>query len=122
VPPARAHLVLYHGLLAPHAKWRAAVIPRMDPTAPVENEAPLQDEDAVSRPRRLSWAALLRRVLGLDVLLCDRCGGPRKVVAFVTDPIELARICDSLGVPSQPPPLAPARSPPQEELDFQDVP
>jgi hypothetical protein len=33
-----------------------------------------------------SWAQLMRRVIGIDVLLCDRCGGRRKVLTFLTDP------------------------------------
>jgi hypothetical protein len=118
VPPPRAHLVLYHGILAPHASWRAAVIPAGGTPAPVGNEGMSQEEEGGARSRRLSWAALLKRVFGFNVLVCDRCGGPRKVVAFVTDPIELARICVSLGVPSKPPRPAPARSPPQRELAF----
>jgi hypothetical protein len=121
VPPPRAHLVLYHGILAPHANWRAAVIPTRDAPAPSENEALPENEEHGSRARRLSWAAPLKRVFGIDVLVCDRCGGPRKVVAFVTDPIELARICESHGVPSKPPRPAPARSPPQGELAFLDA-
>ena len=48
------------------------------------------------------------------------CGRRREIIAFVTDPIELAPICNSLGVASKPPPLTPARSPPQEELGFPD--
>ena len=34
------------------------------------------------RDRYLPWADLLRRVYGVDVLLC-RCGGTRVVTAFV---------------------------------------
>jgi len=42
------------------------------------------DRPAVSRPRRLPWAELLRRVFAQDVLQ-DACGGRCTVVAFVTD-------------------------------------
>jgi hypothetical protein len=32
-----------------------------------------------SRGRRLPWADLPRRVLGIDVLVCPQCAGPRRV-------------------------------------------
>ena len=33
IPRPRVNLVLYHGLLAPHAAWRAEVVPRGVPGA-----------------------------------------------------------------------------------------
>ena len=122
VPPPRAHLVLYHGVLSSHATWRAEAVPRAERPSQEPQVEAAGEEDRVSRPRRLSWAALLRRVFGLDVLVCARCGSRRKVVAFVTDPAELARICESIGVPAKPPPVSPARSPPQRELHFPELP
>ena len=68
------------------------------------------------RARRLRWAALLQRVFGIDVLHCDRCGGRREIVAFIVRPAELKRVCAHLGYPTEPPPIAPARAPPQTEL------
>ena len=49
---------------------------------------------------------------GLDVLLCDRCGGRRKVLTFLTDPDVIGRILLHLGEPVELPEVAPARSPP----------
>ena len=34
-------------------------------------------------PGTWTWAALLRRVLALDVLACPRCGGRLRVIATV---------------------------------------
>ena len=59
-----------------------------------------------------SWAQLMRRVFGIDVLLCDRCGGRRKVLTFLTDPHVIGRILLHLGEPVELPEVAPARSPP----------
>ena len=78
------------------------------------------------RPRRLSSAkqhpqggpALMCRIFGLDVLRCPKCDGRMKLVAFIFDPRELRRICHCLGLPCQPPVSAPARSPPQGNLDW----
>ena len=37
-------------------------------------------------PRRWPWARLLQRVFGFEVLVCDRCGGRRRVLGAVTEP------------------------------------
>jgi len=142
VPPARAHLVLYHGVLAAHANWRREIIPLPESDLATAQDGLAQDPGSVPissslpapeigpRPRRLPWAALLKRVFGLDVLTCPlrgllrgpRCGGRRKIVAFVTDPSELVRICKHLGLPTEAPPIHPARAPPQQELGFAEAP
>ena len=41
-----------------------------------------------------------------------------RVVAFLTDPPTVATILRHVGLPPHPPPLAPARAPPQAELAF----
>ena len=66
--------------------------------------------------RRLDWAALLERVFAIDVLRCTACGGPRQVIAFLSEPSVVTRILRHLNLPAVPPPLAPARAPPQAQL------
>jgi hypothetical protein len=39
------------------------------------------------------------------------------VIAFITDPPVVQRILAHLDLPTTPPPIAPARGPPQTELD-----
>jgi hypothetical protein len=80
-PRPAVNLVVYHGVLAPRARWRAPVVrygrPDPDVTAPA----------ADSRPRGAwTWAALMHRVFALDVLACPRCGGRLQVMAIVQDP------------------------------------
>jgi hypothetical protein len=101
-----------------------------DPLDSKENTTPsLKDERAplghtlssqttTSRPRRktLPWADLLRRVFALDVLVCPKCLGPMTVIAYLTDPNVLCKILTHLGLPTEPPPLSPARF--QGQLDF----
>jgi hypothetical protein len=41
-----------------------------------------------------------------------------RILAFLTDPLEVRAILRHLGLPDRPPPLAPARGPPQREIDF----
>jgi hypothetical protein len=50
---------------------------------------------------------LLQRTFGLDVLQCPKCGGRMKLVAAIRDPVEIARLCENLGEPTEPPPVQP---------------
>jgi len=82
---------------------------------PVARPAPSASLAAVPPARRIPWADLLRRVFAIDVLRCDRCGGRRQVIAFITDPEVVVKILDHLGLPSRPPPVAQARPPPMDD-------
>ena len=55
-------------------------------------------------------------------LLCPACGGEMKVLAFLTDPPTVEAILLHLDLPHRPPPVAPARGPPQAELSFDQTP
>jgi hypothetical protein len=72
------------------------------------------------RQRRLHWAALLRRVFAIDVLRCARCQGWMTVLAAINDPGVAQKILRHLGLPTDGPRCAPARAPPDLELDFDD--
>jgi hypothetical protein len=131
VPPPRVHMTRYHGLFASHAKARAALTgapprPARRPAAPTPPSAssPVTSlpelPDRPRRPRRLPWAELLRRVFKVDVLVCPRCQGPRRVIAFLTDPSVTAAILRHLHFPTAPPPPTPARSPPDAYLGIDD--
>jgi SnoaL-like polyketide cyclase len=59
-------------------------------------------------PRRWPWARLLQRVFGFDVLVCDRCGGRRRILGAVTEPHAVRRLLAALGLAPEPPPGRPA--------------
>ena len=101
VPPPRRPLLAYHGVLAPHAEWRAAVVP----AAP--SDAQPGGPEATRSPGRLPWATLLRRVFAIDVLVCPRCAGPRRILGAVTEPHAVQRLLGVLGLAAQPPPRLP---------------
>ena len=67
---------------------------------------------------RLPWAELLKRVFAIDALTCPRCGGPRKLIALLTDGLVVRRILEHLRLPTEPLPLAPARAPPDPAFDW----
>jgi hypothetical protein len=79
---------------------------------------PSPDQQLEVRDRYLDWASLLKRVHGEDVLVCPNCGHrPLRIIAAIDDPPLVEKILVHLGLPSERPPIAPARSPPQLELD-----
>jgi len=59
VPRPRLHLIRLHGVLAPNAKLRSQVVPKVEP-APAHT---CEHAQAHSAQVRMSWARLLKRVL-----------------------------------------------------------
>jgi len=122
-----AHTTRYHGLFANRSRLRRFLPPppprqdgpELEDTAPL---APPATEATATVPapqpaprRRLPWAQLLRRLLHVDALACPRCSTPSQrvpmiVLALLTDPDAVAKILRHLGLPTAPPPLAPASS------------
>ena len=106
VPRPRLHLIRFHGVLAPHAKLRAAIVP-----PPSENASgqPADHAHAQPSPARMSWARLLKRVFDIDIEHCPECGGSLKIIAAIEDPPVMVRILAHLGLPTRAPPRSPAR-------------
>jgi hypothetical protein len=113
VPPPRAHLVTYHGVLAPASSLRAAIVPA-GPARRGRCRRPAESPPSPARPAgRHPWADLLRRVFGLEVLRCPTCGGRRRILAAITQGPVIRAILSSLGLPTEAPVVASARSPPE---------
>ena len=104
VPRPRLHLIRFHGVLAPHAKLRAAIVP-----VPAQTANAADCEHAHGAPARMSWARLLKRVFDIDIEHCPRCGGKLKIIAAIEEPAVIERILTHLGLSAQPPPRVPAR-------------
>ncbi len=51
----------------------------------------------------------------VDVLRCTGCGGRRRLVAEVTDPVAARRILEHLGLDPLVPRLEPVRGPPTDD-------
>ncbi|HET8576046.1 MAG TPA: transposase [Methylomirabilota bacterium] len=108
-PRPEAHLLLYHGVLAPHAGWRRQVVGFGRPLRPPE-EGPAGRSGATARPRESrdwAWAALMRHAFGLDVLACPRCGGRLRFIATLHDPAVVAKILAHLDRPHSAEPHGP---------------
>jgi hypothetical protein len=81
-----------------------------------DEKSPSRTEPAVAAelPRfsfgRIDWAALLKRVYDVNALACP-CGGRLHFIALILRREVAQSILESLGMPSEPPPIARARSP-----------
>ena len=94
VPPPRMHLTRFHGVFAPHSKLRAAVTPAhrgvgapKPPIRPGDAEQP-----AAPRHVAMNWARRLKRVFGVEIEACARCGGRLKIIARIEEPQVIAKM------------------------------
>jgi len=98
IPPPAVNLVLYHGVLAPHARWRSHVVHYGRPAPDVHARGREVAPRAAGTPGAWTWAALMRRVFDLNALACPRCGGRRRLIATVEDPTVVGTILAHLGL------------------------
>ncbi len=103
IPPPKKNLTRYHGVFAPAHPLRGAIVPDAIRTQPAVCDAstrqPHTPQSKTSKPSsRFSWAQLLRRVFAVDVLQCDQCSAPMRIIAFIQDSQTAHQILDHLGL------------------------
>jgi hypothetical protein len=113
VPRPRVNLILYHGVLAPRAAWRRDIVPAAPVVAVQEAKGATPAADARRAPNS-TWAELMRRGFGFDVLACPRCRGRLRLVALIQAKPVVERILRHLGLPEAMPVARPSRAPPHE--------
>ena len=120
-PRPRINLIIYHGVLAPNARVRAAVVTfgahagvtpaaaagggsaPPEPTArDIARGTGIPAERATAQPdaarRGWTWAQLMRRAFDLDVQACPNCDGRLRLIATIVDPQTIRALLLSLGV------------------------
>jgi hypothetical protein len=89
-------------------KGAPGVIPQGNALPPTPEPAP--------PPKRSQahylWAVLIARIYEVFPLLCPKCGGQMRLIAFITEGAQIRKILDHIGVDSEPPHISPARGPP----------
>jgi len=63
-------------------------------------------------PAHSLWAVLIARIYEVFPLLCPKCGGQMRLIAFITEGVQIRKILDHIGVDSEPAHISPARGPP----------
>jgi hypothetical protein len=78
VPPPCMHLKRFHGVFAPRSKLRAAVTPAHRGMGSPGQGADQADSDqpATRRDVAMTWARRLKRIFGIEIEHCTRCGAP----------------------------------------------
>ncbi len=117
VPSPRVHLTRYHGVFAANAALRAAITPAGRGTAVKPRAAAVQAP--TSQDTRMNWARRLKRVFGIEIEQCARCGGRLKVIASIEAPELIERILAhrrERGEEDVPRSSLGARAPPQASL------
>lgn len=127
IPPTYANLTRFHDVFAPTSRLRDKVVPpppsTMDGAAPpaepqVSKTSAASPSSAspkstsVPSTYRLDWAALLKRVFGVDVLKCPRCQGKMRLIACIEEPDVAKKILEHLGLRAEPLPTLQAQAPP----------
>jgi hypothetical protein len=116
-PRPETNLLICHGVLASRARWRGRVVvygrPVLEPTAltaPLGGD-PVGTGEKTASPRAWSWAALMHRSFGIDVLACAHCGGRLRLIATLHDPAVIRKILAHLALAHSGP--SPGPGPPE---------
>jgi len=91
-------LTRYHGVFAPHSQYRSALTPAQRGRGALRPPASDADPAKLSTPRHvaMSWARRLKRVFGVEIEGCVRCGGELKIIASIEEPQLIAKILSHL--------------------------
>jgi len=76
-------------------------------------DAAASKEPMKERPSGVDWAQVLSRTFDFDVFVCVRCGGQRRLLAYVKQAGAVRAILEHLGLPTSGASLSPAPAPPQ---------
>lgn len=69
--------------------------------------ASIKSYDEYTLYRSVNVCVISIGLFGFDVLVCDRCGGPRRILGAVTEPHAVRRVLAALGLAPEPPPGIP---------------
>ena len=93
IPQPRVHLTRFHGVFAPHFKYRVLITPK-----PISSEKPPYVEKKEDRKSySMRWAQRLKRVFGIDIQTCSRCGGKVRLISAIEEVQVIQRILTHLG-------------------------
>ena len=119
VPPKGKHLTRYYGLYSSRSRWKweekeflEKIFPRGFREGLEEKEKSkdnneskeLAAERVALKKRNSAWRRLICRVYEVDPMICPKCGSEMRVMAIITDPLEVKKILNHLLKIGRPPP------------------
>ena len=78
----------------------------------------MEKEKENKKSYSMSWAKRLKRVFGIDIQTCSKCGGKVRVISAIEEAHVIQRILTHLGEDYRIPKLYPPRGPPETDEDF----
>jgi hypothetical protein len=69
-----------------------------------EEDAEVQIKDVKGGVKRSAWARLIKKVYGINPLICEKCGSEMQIVAFIIEPEKIDRIIQHLKKQGRVPP------------------
>jgi hypothetical protein len=105
IPNAGEHLVQYYGWYSNVSRGKRRKTQEEDPST-------IEECSEVSNfAAKRAWARLIKQVYEIDPLVCPRCGGGMRFIAFIEQPAVIEKILTHLGLwPAH------AHSPPAQSL------
>ena len=93
-------------MLSSHAELRSQVVPA--PAGP--NQPGEKTDKPAGKSRYISWAELLRRTFGSEIV-CAKCQAPLRLIALIKTEDIAKKILTAMRLPTHIPELHPARPP-----------
>ena len=91
----KRNLARYHGVFAPNHRWRALIVPAQRGRG---GSAAAGQGSTPPKHVAMTWAQRLKRVFGIQINPCERCGGAVKIIACIENPEFVGRILSHLGL------------------------
>ena len=106
-PAPRSHLVRWGGVFASASPYRKKIVLRPEISKGFKfekDDTSSETEKGKDSYKKSSWARLLSKVFGIDVLKCE-CGSELKPVSAILKGDEIKRYLRHLGLDTDPPKL-----------------
>lgn len=92
--------------------------PNQSPEIVAEMQDRPKDKKQPSKASLFRWAMLLARIFEVFPLCCPKCNHPMRIISFIQDEHSIRKVLTHLNEPIQPPPITPARGPPEPEFNY----
>jgi hypothetical protein len=121
IPNKYEQTIRYYGYYSARTRGKRRIVANDDETIILDlSRHSLATADDIDKPKSInrSWAALIKKIYEVDPLICEKCGGEMKIIAFIIDWSEIQKIIKNLKLPNLHPP--PKIKPPIDQDLYQD--